>query len=320
MNDRRPGGETETTDSGRHERAERPPAESRESSDAEGRTAPPTPPAEPGSSPPGGREPGETAGRGWAALAFALAVVSLVTAGTTVAAHDAALAATGAVALAVGFGALGALALTGGLGIAAGLAEGWAEHRLYVWFATALFAGGVLIGGALVAAGIDLTELFFELVMEEFDEDEFAEGGGEIELSATFFIVQNTPPFLVAILGALTLGLATALIMVFNGVLVGNLAIVTGLEIGFGPIVALLVPHGIFELPALFIASGVGFRFLHRVVQRIAGSRDALLTKSYAYRTALLVVFGWLLLVLAAFVEAYLTVVIAETLFSQLDG
>ncbi|TYL39607.1 hypothetical protein CV102_04770 [Natronococcus pandeyae] len=318
MSDRRPDGETETTDSGRHEPAERPSAESRESSDAEGRTAPSTPPSEPDSSPPGGREPGETAGRGWATLAFALALVSLATAGTTATAHDTVLAAAGAVALAVGFGALGALALTGGLGIAAGLAEGWAEHRLYVWFATALFAGGVLIGGALVTAGVDLTEVFFELLMEEFDDEEFVEGGGEIELSATFFIVQNTPPFLVAILGALTLGLATVLIMVFNGVLVGNIATVVGLEVGFGPIVALLVPHGIFELPALFIASGVGFRFLHRAIQRIAGSRESLFTKAYLYRTALLVVFGWLLLVLAAFVEAYLTIVIAETLFPGL--
>ncbi|WP_306054636.1 stage II sporulation protein M [Natronococcus wangiae] len=306
------------TDSGRRERDERSSAEPRESSDAGAGTPPSSPPSEPDAGPSGEADPGGEAGRGWASLAFALALVSLATAGSTAAVHDAALAAAGAAALALGFGALGALALTGGPGVAAALAGGWAEHRRYVWFATALFAGGVVIGGALVAAGVDLTELFLETLMEEFDEEEFAGGGGEIELSASFFIAQNTPPFLVAILGGLTLGLVTALIMVFNGVLVGNLAIVTGLEVGFGPIVALLVPHGIFELPALFIASGVGFRFLHRTVQRIAGSRDSLFTRAYLYRTTLLVVFGWLLLALAAFVEAYLTTVIAEALFPQL--
>jgi uncharacterized membrane protein SpoIIM required for sporulation len=318
MNDRRSDDDDSESESVRPDRTDPPAAETAESGDTGARTAPSSPPADPETEPSRSPAPDAAPNRGWAALALGLALVSLVTAGTTAMVYDEVLATAGSVALTLGFVVLAGLALTGRPVVTA-LAEGWAEHRLYVWFATALFAGGILIGAALVAAGVDLSELFLEMLVEEFD-DEFVEGGegGEIELSATFFLVQNTPPFLVAIFGALTLGLVTAAVMVFNGVLVGNLAVVTGLEVGFGPIVALLVPHGVFELPALFIASGVGFRFLHRAVKRIAGSRDSLFTKAYVYRTILLVVFGWLLLALAAFVEAYLTIVIAEALFPEL--
>jgi uncharacterized membrane protein SpoIIM required for sporulation len=302
------------------ERAGPPPDRADDTDPAAGATDSPasTPPSDPESSG-ADSEPEPTASNGWAPLAVALAVVSLATAGTTAAVYDAATAATGAAALGLGFVVLATLAFTDGSNVVDALDAGWAEHRRDFGFATALFGGGILLGGALVAVGVDLSEFFLELLTEEFDEDEFAEGGGGgIELSATFFLVQNTPPFLAAILGALTLGLVTVIIMVFNGILVGNLAVVVGLEIGFGPIVALLVPHGIFELPALFIASGIGFRLLHRALQRIAGTRDALFTRAYLSRTTVLAVFGWLLLALAAFVEAYLTIVIAEALFPQL--
>ncbi|AGB35955.1 stage II sporulation protein M [Natronococcus occultus] len=324
MNDRRTDDQTvESTDTERSARTEESATERRAPRESEAEDVPSSQPPDRDPQPSGsGPGPSADPGRGWATLAFALALVSLVTAGATAAIHELTVAATGAAVLGIAFAALGAVALTDGSGVAAGLSEGWAEHRLYVWFATALFGGGALLGAALVAAGIDLSELFLELLTEEFGEEEFvddelAEGGG-IELSATFFLVQNTPPFLAAIFGALTLGLVTTIIMVFNGIIVGNIAVVTGLEVGFGPIVALLAPHGIFELPALFIAAGVGFRFLHRAGQRLVGSRESLFTKAYVYRTTLLVAFGWLLLALAAFVEAYLTIVIAEALFPEL--
>ncbi|WP_247003270.1 stage II sporulation protein M [Halosolutus gelatinilyticus] len=248
----------------------------------------------------------------WTSLALALAAVSALTGVATYAVHDAAVAAAGAVVLAAGFGAIVAVSRASSIDLVAALAAAWAEHRRYVGFAAGLFGLGAIVGALLVAVGVDLTELFLDLLSEEFSEEELA---GEIDLSASFFITNNTPPFLAVILGALTFGLVTALIMLFNGVIIGNLLFALGSEAGLGLIVVLIVPHGIFELPALFIAAGVGFRLLHRAAQRFTGSRDDLFTKSYLGRTAVLVAFGWLLLVLAAFIEAYLTIAIAELLF-----
>ena len=256
----------------------------------------------------------------WSGLSAALAVLSFLTAGAILVAYDAIAAVGGAALLGVGFGAISVGGRTITPAIPQALDDAWAEHRRYVWFSTGLFALGAIVGVLLYAAGVNLMDLFLELITEEFGEGELPEdglAGGSIELSASFFIANNTPPFLAAIFGALTVGLVTALIMVFNGVLIGNVLLAAGAETGFGTIIALLVPHGVFELPALFIAAGVGFRFLHRTAQRIAGSRDALLTRAYLRRTTALVVFGWLLLVLAAFVEAYVTILVADALASQ---
>ncbi|WP_207586401.1 stage II sporulation protein M [Halomontanus rarus] len=196
------------------------------------------------------------------------------------------------------------------------LTDAWDEHRRYVGFATALFLVGVLVGIALVLAGYDLLELMLELLEEDLMVDEETMGGGRgVELSAQFFVLNNTPPFLLSIVGAVTIGLLTAAIMLFNGVLLGNIAYAIGQEMGFGLILALLVPHGIFELPALFVAAGVGFRLVHRFAQRIFGRRDAFVTKPYLYRTGLFVLLGYLMLLLAAVIEAYVTIEVAELLF-----
>ncbi|QSX00740.1 stage II sporulation protein M [Haloterrigena alkaliphila] len=268
--------------------------------------------------PPGGSDP--EAIRRWSALLFSLAVIAAGTAGAIFVASDAPRAAGGASVLALVFGAVGLLGRTAAPSVLGHLDDAWTEHRPYVWFSAGVFAVGVVLGVALYAAGVDLVDFFLEMITQEFGEEELpgevGDPTGELpfEPTATFFIQNNTPPFLASIAGALTLGVVTLLIMGFNGVLIGNIGAVVGSETGFGLIVALIGPHGIFELPALFIAAGVGFRFVHRLGQRVFGSRDALFTRSYLLRTTLFVVFGWLLLVLAAFVEAYVTLLIADTL------
>ncbi|SFS33437.1 stage II sporulation protein M [Halostagnicola kamekurae] len=274
-----------------------------------------------------GRHPSsQHAVRNWSALLSILALASFLSAGTAFVVSDAADAAAGATLL--GLGLIGAALVTSAKAptVAHRLSAAWAEHRRYVWFSGGLFALGIAAGVALAAAGIDLTELFLELIMEELEggELEGAEidpaglgggGGVALETSATFFIFKNTPPFLASILGALTLGVFTFFVMTFNGLLIGNIAVAIGGEVGYGLILALLVPHGIFELTALFVGAGVGFRFVYRAGQRVLGTHEALFTKSYLARTALLVVFAWLMLVVAAFVEAYLTIPVAELLF-----
>lgn len=275
------------------------------------------PPEGPGEPDQGGDAPDPDAVRNWTVLSLLLALISFATAAGTFGIHDAVAPAAGAAVLGAVFAALAVVSETTVPQTFAALDEAWDEHRLYVGLATGLFGVGVLLGAALVAAGVDLTELFMELLAEEFGGEEFAGEGEEFQfdLTATFFIVNNTPPFLMSIFGALTLGLLTVLIMVVNGVLVGNIVVVFGTEVGFGLSLALIAPHGVFELAALFVAAGVGFRFLHRAIQRILGSRDALFTKRYLLHTTLLVIFAWLVLVLAAFIEAYMTIPIAEFLF-----
>ncbi|WP_254762524.1 stage II sporulation protein M [Natrinema marinum] len=200
----------------------------------------------------------------------------------------------------------------------AALADAWDEHRRYVGFAAGLFAVGILIGIALMAAGYNLLEIIQEALGQPLFPDISGQSRAEL---AQFLLLNNSRAFILSILGALTLGLLTAWAMLFNGVIVGNIGAYIASEVGIGYIVVGLLPHGIFELPALFVAAGVGFRLLYRAGQRVRGSRDAIFTKAYVYRTAVLVLAAWLLLLVAALVEAFVTPALLETLFAgQLEG
>lgn len=194
----------------------------------------------------------------------------------------------------------------------AAVGDAWSEHRRYVGFAAALFGFGVAIGALLALAGYNLLELLVELV----GEDPFPDAE-ETDLTARFFIANNSLPFVLSIVGAVTLGVYTAWIMVFNGILVGNVGVAVGQAVGFDYILVGLLPHGVFELPALFVAAGVGFRLLHRFAQRVRGTREAFLTKPYLYRTGLFVLVGWLALAVAAVVEAHVTGALLEALFGE---
>lgn len=259
-----------------------------------------------------GPAPGPNAVRNWTILSLLLALAAFVTAGVTHATRTDPVPVAAAAALGVGFLALGVGGRRGDPALHEVLSAGWAEHRRHTWLATGLFGAGVVLGVALLLAGVDLFDLFAELVGEELFPELEDEG---FEPTATFFVVNNTRAFLLTIVGALSVGLLTAFVLVFNGLVVGNLATAIGGLVGVEYLAVGLAPHGVFELPALFVAAGVGFRFVHRFVQRVLGRRDAFLTRTYLKRTVALVVFAWLLLVLAAFVEAYVTVELLEALF-----
>ncbi|MFP8956420.1 stage II sporulation protein M [Natrialbaceae archaeon A-CW3] len=249
-------------------------------------------------------------------LVLALTALSLLTAVYLGLSQESALPAVGATLLTFGFAAFLAGDVAGKVLTLGALEVSWAEHRRYVGFAAGTFGFGILLGALLYLAGVDLLEFFLEMLGEEFTETESPDPEAlEFDLTAEFFIVQNTPPFLFSILGAVTLGLFTLVVMVFNGILIGNIGIGAGAEMGFDLVFVLLVPHGVFELAALFLAAGVGFRLVHRFGQRLRGTRESFITKAYLYRTSLFVFFGWLLLVLAAFIEAYVTIAVAELLF-----
>ena len=196
----------------------------------------------------------------------------------------------------------------------AALADAWDEHSRYVGFAAGLFAVGIVVGIALMVAGYNLLEIIQEVVGEPLFPD--ISDRSRLEL-AQFLLVNNSRAYLLSILGVLTLGLLTAWAMVFNGIIVGNVGAFIAGSVGVGYILVGLFPHGIFELPALFIAAGIGFRLLYRVGQRIRGTRDSIVTKRYLYRTGLLVLAGWLLLVVAAVVEAFITPALLEALFAD---
>lgn len=193
----------------------------------------------------------------------------------------------------------------------------WAEHRTYVLFAAGLLVVGMLVGIAMAAADVDLLDLLVDLGAIESSDPEALYG--DVEFTTSWFLVNNTVAFLFMVFGAASLGLLTALGLLFNGVLIGWVGAVSAGQDGVGYVLVLLVPHGVFELPALAVAAGVGFRLVHLAVNYVRGVRDRFLYGAELRRTLTLLVVAWIALAVAAVIEVHVTPAIADAIFGGIE-
>ena len=74
-----------------------------------------------------------------------------------------------------------------------------------------------------------------------------------------------------AFVGGITLGLYTLYAMWQNGIIVGALAGLFTVDHRTAVFWSLIVPHGVTELTAIFIAGGGGLLFAHRLLTPAAG-------------------------------------------------
>lgn len=126
------------------------------------------------------------------------------------------------------------------------------ETRRHIYFAIILFFASSFVG------------FIFSDQFTFFDE--LLKGlSGKIEGLGLFgliwFIFQNNSSgaFFSMIFGAI-LGVAPVVNALVNGALLGYVFSLASSEAGLG-VILYLVPHGIFELPAVFIALGLGMKF-----------------------------------------------------------
>lgn len=183
------------------------------------------------------------------------------------------------------------------------LQRAWCEYRWYVAAAFVLFALGIPVGVALWALGVD----FLGILGQESIEDVYPE-----QITAAFIIGNNTRVFVLLTLGALTLGLLTVAVLVVNGLFVGYFVAPVAAKEGIAVALVALLPHGIPELFAFFVAAGVAFRLVRRAGERLLDRRDVVLGRAGWRRTALFLFVAWLVLVGAAFIEVYLTLPLVE--------
>jgi len=99
-------------------------------------------------------------------------------------------------------------------------------------------------------------EIFFSRMAEEFS---FLTQVGPFFIFSFIFINNTVKIFIGMILG-IFLGIFTFLFLAINGFVIGLVAQQAYPVMGLLGLFLALAPHGIFELPALFIGSGFGFR------------------------------------------------------------
>ncbi|MDD3042743.1 MAG: stage II sporulation protein M [Methanosarcinaceae archaeon] len=139
--------------------------------------------------------------------------------------------------------------------------------RPYVRFIVLIFALSAFAGYGSLSYFPDLAEM----VTESFE----ASFGSLLDMHPIFIMLfiflNNSFVGLLLIVLGLVLGIAPVLIIAFNGFVVGVISRVVSEEIGIFRILLALLPHGIVELPMIFLAGGIGLRLGHRVLLSLSG-------------------------------------------------
>ena len=150
---------------------------------------------------------------------------------------------------------------------------------------------------------------------------------GDIQLTHDSIFFNNVYVGIILYCGAITFGLLTASVLISNGVFIGYFAT----KMPLYSFLLLTLPHGIFEIPAIIIAGSSGvimFKFLVEffkgivkpvitndevrlsVKNRIANSLNNNINR--LTQSLVLLGFSVVLFIIAAFIEAYLTIGIAR--------
>lgn len=134
------------------------------------------------------------------------------------------------------------------------------RYRKYILVATILFVAGIIIG---VAASLYYPTLIKEAIT--LLEQELARLAKDVFTSSpsrgimTLFLHNVRAVIMVAALGII-LGIYPIFAMLLNGLIIGVVGIFSAPYTGLIGFLAGIVPHGIFEIPALLIGAGLGLR------------------------------------------------------------
>ncbi|PWR71577.1 stage II sporulation protein M [Methanospirillum lacunae] len=128
--------------------------------------------------------------------------------------------------------------------------------------------GGVLSSQADPAFGESLVKLFKEMITNDIMSD-------APPLLALQLFLNNLESCVLLFLGGAILGVVTLLVLSFNGIVIGGILEVVRGKTDIVVMFASIVPHGIFELPAVLVSSTLGLMLGRAVMLELAGQGDA---------------------------------------------
>jgi uncharacterized membrane protein SpoIIM required for sporulation len=183
------------------------------------------------------------------------------------------------------------------------------EQRKFVLIAMLLFTIGA-VGGymSVINDPLHLYTLLGPEFVEGIDPDSLGESNGEINspLMSTTIMTNNIQVAILAFAGGITFGLFTIYVLITNGILVGALAAVFWQHGKFYEFWAYIVPHGMIELTAIFIAGGAGLLMGYKILVPGSYPRSFQL-KRHGLRSVQLLLGTVPLFVIAGIIEGYIT-------------
>lgn len=187
---------------------------------------------------------------------------------------------------------------------------GLIEKRLaFIGIAFLLFLLGAIFGFSSVYTDpLNLYAVLPSEIAENIDPERTGEGHDQINspIISTMIMTNNIKVAFLAFVSGISFGLFTIYLLVYNGLIIGALAVVflqAGKTYEFW---AYILPHGIIELTAIFIAGGAGLYMGYRMVVPGRYSRKYQLLEA-AKESAQLLLGTLPLFVVAGVIEGFIT-------------
>ncbi len=186
------------------------------------------------------------------------------------------------------------------------------DLRLYLLAVIAIFTLFFILG---YVAAITIPEIG-QTIMSSFSEEVSPlKQLSPLSLMLGIFANNAIKCLLVIVLG-LAFGIVPAFFMLANGLILGIVVGVTMARTSLLYVLAGTLPHGVIELPMVFISAAIGMKLGVLALKALFGKKEGLLDK---VTEALSIYFVWIfpLLLLSAFVETFLTSTILYLFFGS---
>lgn len=179
------------------------------------------------------------------------------------------------------------------------------ENLKYLIFSSALFAFGLGLG---MAIGVTGAEAVGENAILDELEPLFQFYQPYAPITVIFLFLKNLLTASIAFFFSPVV-IFPAAVLLLNGYILGLVGAVVSNEISLEAALAALVPHGIFEIPALVVASAAGFRlgfsFMKKVWCKLNHRKHSV---TFDFQKSLnLFLLSVILLFIAAIMETYVT-------------
>ncbi|KAF5409965.1 MAG: hypothetical protein C5S43_05580 [Candidatus Methanocomedens sp.] len=184
--------------------------------------------------------------------------------------------------------------------------------RPYLIIITSLFAVSVLAG---YLAGYFNPEIV-EQLMGQFEESYGWIADESPMVIMLFIFANNTLNSFIAMLLGVVFGLWPILFILINGFFVGVVVFDVAREIGVLVILAALIPHGIIELPMIFLSAAIGLRLGYLTFLKISHKMEISIQQELFQAVRFFIKLIIPLLFIAALIETFVTTTILYILMS----
>lgn len=172
------------------------------------------------------------------------------------------------------------------------------EATLMFIVSTAIFLTSIIVGYRI---GV-LLEYSLEPLRETFKP---LQGLSPYILALVIFL-NNSAKTLIAIVLGVTVGIVPTLFISINGLILGYVIYTALPELGVVGLASLILPHGVFELPAVLLSTALGLLVGLEVIKKLT-RREASVKTALRYSLKIYLKYVIPMLITAAVVEVFVT-------------